>query len=355
MPDFASNHNGGKIIFGQDGFLHLSLGDGGGFGDPNENGQDIHSLLGKVLRINVTGQATYTNPSDNPFVGAAGRDEIYAYGFRNPWRMSMDSATGVMWLGDVGQQLWEEVEPVAKGGNYGWDCREGFVVYEPAGCQGGGFIEPRAVYDHGLGCAVTGGYVYHGAAMPELVGWYVYGDYCSGRIWALDAAPEATSAPVLLADTTHTIPSFAERPDGELLVLTFENAIYLLHNDSDGDGIGAHLDNCPTVSNSGQLNTDGDALGDVCDDDDDNDTWTDAAEAFIGTDQLLACTPGGWPPDAQPAPNGNGAVQIDDIVFAASAFGSTTTPRAEIATQNGAVQIDDVVAFAGHFGDTCTP
>jgi glucose/arabinose dehydrogenase len=270
IPDFAGNHNGGKIVFGQDGSLYLSLGDGGGFGDPNESGQDIDSLLGKVIRIDVTAvdAAPYDIPPDNPFVGVPGRDEIFAYGFRNPWRMSIDSATGTVWVGDVGQNQWEEVEPVVKGGNYGWDCYEGFAVYEPAGCLATVFVFPRAVYDHSGGNqAVVGGYVYRGSAMPELFGWYVYADAYSGRIWALDAAPGATTPPVLLLDSAHFISSFAEDAEGELLALTFGNAIYRLHSDGDGDGFPAHQDNCPAVYNPvGQASDeDGDLAGDACD------------------------------------------------------------------------------------------
>ena len=267
VPDFASNHNGGKIVFGMDGSLYLSLGDGGGGGDPNENGQDINSLLGKVLRINVTGVTAspyYAIPADNPFANGPGRDEIFAYGFRNPWRMSMDRLTGTMWVGDVGQNAWEEVEPITKGENYGWDCYEGFASYEPAGCGSSGYTFPRAVYDHGFGCAVTGGYVYRGSAMPELYGWYAYADYCSGRVWAVDATPGATTAPVQLLDSPHNIPSFAERADGELMVLTFGNAIYLLHSDGDGDGVPAHQDNCPSVANDNQADTNGNLHGDAC-------------------------------------------------------------------------------------------
>jgi glucose/arabinose dehydrogenase len=267
IPDFAGNHNGGRIVFGQDGYLYLSLGDGGGGGDPEERGQDLESWLGKVLRINVTGITVppyYTIPLTNPFVGIPGRDEIFAYGFRNPWRMSRDRDTGTMWIADVGQNKWEEVQSVVSGGNYGWDCYEGFESFEPAGCPGGGFIFPRAVYDHSLGCAVVGGYVYRGTAMPELDGWYVYGDNCSGRIFAVDATPGSTTPAVQLDDTSHQISSFAELPDGELLVLTFSNAIFRLHNDGDGDGLPAHQDNCPEVANASQTETDGDFRGEDC-------------------------------------------------------------------------------------------
>ncbi len=218
------NHNGGRLLFGPD--AYLSIGDGGGGGDPLETGQDNTDLLGSLLRIDVTGQNTYSIPADNPFVGIAGADELWAYGLRNPWRYSFDSVTGALWLADVGQNAWEEVEPIVKGGNYGWDCYEGFAAYETTGCPVSGFQSPRAVYDHSLGCSVTGGYVYRGSAMPELYGWYIYGDYCSGRIWAANAGDD--SSPVLLADTSVAISSFAELPNGELLVLTFNNAIYRL-------------------------------------------------------------------------------------------------------------------------------
>jgi glucose/arabinose dehydrogenase len=217
-----ANHNGGSVRFGQDGYLYLSLGDGGSGGDPQNHAQDKESLLGKVLRLNVTGVETYSFPPDNPFVGTAGRDEIFAYGFRNPWRMSMDRQTGDIWLGDVGQGAWEEVDRVVAGGNYGWRCYEGFAEFDLSeGCSGdqSDYVLPRAAYGHGGGNqAITGGYVYRGNDMPELNGWYVYGDAYSGRIWAVNTAD--SSDPVLLMNTDEFIYSFAELEDGELLVLT---------------------------------------------------------------------------------------------------------------------------------------
>jgi glucose/arabinose dehydrogenase len=218
-----SNHNGGRVLFGPDGYLYLSIGDGGGGGDPAETGQDNTDFLGSLLRLNVTGQATYSIPAGNPYVGLSGADEVWAHGFRNPWRFSFDAASGALWLADVGQASWEEVEPVTVGGNYGWDCYEGNASYEPAGCPPTGFQFPRAVYSHSEGCSVTGGHVYRGAAMPELYGWYVYGDYCTGRVWALNTGD--STAPVLLVDSTYTIASFAELPDGELIALTFNGNI----------------------------------------------------------------------------------------------------------------------------------
>ena len=229
VPDFAANHNGGRVLFGPDSYLYLSLGDGGGGGDPQESGQDTESLRGKMLRIKVTGEDRYSIPPDNPFVGTGGLDEIWAYGLRNPWRYSFDRATGELWVGDVGQGSYEEVDLVVRGGNYGWDCYEGFAEYESNGCPAEGFQFPRAVYGthDGGSCSVTGGYVYRGAALPELVGQYVYADYCSGLIWTLDAA-NPSGQPVLIIDSEDFISSFAELPDGELLVLTFSNAIFLL-------------------------------------------------------------------------------------------------------------------------------
>ena len=225
IDDFAPNHNGGQILFGPDGYLYVGLGDGGSAGDPQENAQNTNRLLGKVLRLDVSG-ATYSAPPDNPFVNRPGSDFVFAYGFRNPWRFSFDRQTGAMWVGDVGQNSWEEVDRVVKGGNHGWDCYEGFASYEPSGCAASGFVAPRAAYSHDEGCSVTGGYVYRGPSMPELDGWYVYADFCSGRIWAVNTAGGAP--PVLLADTGLPIASFSELPNGELLVLTFANAVYRL-------------------------------------------------------------------------------------------------------------------------------
>jgi len=235
IPQFAPNHNGGHIAFDQSGFLLLSTGDGGGGGDPNENGQALDALLGKVLRIDVSPGTGYAIPGGNPFADGPGgnADEIFAYGLRNPWRMTVDRLTGDVWLGDVGQELWEEVDRVVIGGNYGWDCYEGFAEYEipgvPDQCTGKAFSPPRAVYGHSLGSAVTGGFVYRGSAMPELYGWYVYGDFNTGRIWAVNTLDD--SAAVLLADEQVFIASFAELLNGELLAVSYTDGIYQLARD----------------------------------------------------------------------------------------------------------------------------
>ncbi|MCH8052149.1 MAG: PQQ-dependent sugar dehydrogenase, partial [Chloroflexi bacterium] len=235
IPQFAPNHNGGHIAFDQSEYLLLSTGDGGGGGDPNENGQALDTLLGKVLRIDVSPGTGYAIPGGNPFADGPGgnADEIFAYGLRNPWRMTVDRLTGDVWLGDVGQELWEEIDHVVIGGNYGWDCYEGFAEYEipgaPDQCTGKVFSPPRAVYDHDLGIAVTGGFVYRGSAMPELYGWYVFGDFYTGRIWAVNTLDNSPA--VLLADEQVNIASFAELPNGELLIVSYTDGMYQLARD----------------------------------------------------------------------------------------------------------------------------
>ena len=226
VPDPFTNHNGGQLAFGPDGYLYLGLGDGGGANDPLGNGQNLGTLLGSIIRIEVTPDG-YSVPDDNPFVDVEGaRPEIYAYGLRNPWRFSFDRSTGGIWAGDVGQSAWEEVDFIVAGGNYGWSVMEGFECFQAPDCDTQGLALPRAAYGHDLGCSITGGYVYRGVAMPELAGWYVFGDYCSGRVWALNPADD--SEPVLLVESGLPITSFAELPDGELLIITQANAIYRL-------------------------------------------------------------------------------------------------------------------------------
>jgi len=185
-----ANHNGGHLAFGPDGKLYVGLGDGGSGGDPQGNGQSLATLLGKILRLDVDAASPYAVPSDNPFVGRAGaRGEIWSYGLRNPWRFSFDSETGDMWIGDVGQDAWEEVdyEPAGQGGrNYGWNRMEGSHCFPPgSSCDPSGLVLPVAEYDHRAGCSITGGHVYRGAALPELRGTYFYGDYCTGLVRSL--------------------------------------------------------------------------------------------------------------------------------------------------------------------------
>jgi glucose/arabinose dehydrogenase len=227
-----ANHNGGHIAFGPDGYLYLGLGDGGSRGDPRRNGQNPGTLLGSILRIDVrsgTGTQTYAIPADNPFVGVDGaRPEIWAYGLRNPWRFSFDRETGDLWAGDVGQNEIEEIDLIRPGLNYGWNVTEGTSCFTNQDCDTGGFEPPVAEYGHDKGCSVTGGYVYRGARLPSLNGAYVYGDFCSGRLWALRYDGSDVVDHVELDDTTLRVSSFGEDEAGELYILSLDGGIYRL-------------------------------------------------------------------------------------------------------------------------------
>ncbi|MGC6451085.1 MAG: PQQ-dependent sugar dehydrogenase, partial [Pirellulaceae bacterium] len=185
-----SNHNGGPMTFGNDGLLYIGMGDGGGRNDPTGEGQDLSSWMGSILRIDVdkpTAARRYSIPADNPFVDVKGaKPEIYAYGIRNPWRIANDPETGTIWIGDVGQDQWEEVNILEKGANYGWSAREGSYQFGNAPVDPKLEVtDPIFEYDHQIGKSITGGYVYRGKEIPELQGAYLYADYISGRIWAL--------------------------------------------------------------------------------------------------------------------------------------------------------------------------
>ncbi len=231
-----ANHNGGQLAFGPDGYLYIGLGDGGSAGDPLGNGQDTSTLLGAILRIDVS-QATpehpYAIPPDNPFAdppGTEGRGEIWAYGLRNPWRFSFDRVTGELWAGDVGQNRWEEIDLIRRGGNYGWNTLEGNHCFRPRdGCERAGMEPPVWEYSlDGEPCSVIGGYVYRGSAIPWLGGAYVYGDYCSGKVFGLRYADGEVVEHRQLADTGLSIMSFAEDNEGELYLLSQKSGIYRL-------------------------------------------------------------------------------------------------------------------------------
>ncbi len=213
------NHNGGHIAFGPDGYLYLGLGDGGSGGDPRGNAQDTDTLLGAMLRLDVDGGVPYAVPADNPFALGGGRPEIYAWGLRNPWRWSFDRATGELWCGDVGQGEWEEVDRIALGLNYGWNIREGAHCFLTPQCDPTGLADPVVEYSHAEGCSVTGGFVYRGSAIPGLPGTYLYGDFCSGRVWGLLPDGAGGFENRLLLESGLSIASFAEGSDGEVYVL----------------------------------------------------------------------------------------------------------------------------------------
>lgn len=222
-----SNHNGGHIAFGRDGFLYFGLGDGGAGGDPRGNGQNTQTLLGALLRIDVHGADPYAIPSSNPFAqNDRGRKEIYAWGLRNPWRWSFDRTTGDLWLADVGQNAWEEVNIITQPGNFGWNGKEGKHCYESATCNNPAFIDPVIEYSHEQGCSVTGGYVYRGSAIAKLQGVYIYGDFCSGTIWGAKGNADGGYSASVLLESGLNIASFAEGNDGEIYVLHIRGDIY---------------------------------------------------------------------------------------------------------------------------------
>ena len=227
VPDLYTNHNGGQNLFGPDGYLYIGLGDEGGAGDPQNNGQNLGTLFGKVLRIDVNGALPYAIPSDNPFLGTAGaRGEIWAYGLRNPWRFSFDRCDGRFFLADVGQATWEEVDIIQKGGNYGWNIMEGPACYV-SGCTPIG-LPPVAYYNHTLGdCSITGGYVYRGTASPALTGWYLFGDFCTGRLWGLRETSPNNWTMTQAAQTGLGISSFGEDQNGEVYIVDYNGgALY---------------------------------------------------------------------------------------------------------------------------------
>lgn len=259
------NHNGGTLLFGPDGYLYLGIGDGGAGYDPKDAAQKLNNLYGKIIRIDVNSKTAgleYGIPKDNPFVDVSKqgdlkadpldqeanvtRQEIWAYGVRNPWRMSFDRETGALWVGDVGQDLWEEVDIIKKGGNYGWSARESFHVLNQRGqpnheLRGSDPIDPIIEYghntrimpdskfpNHSIGICITGGYVYRGKKIPSLRGVYVYGDYQMGTIWGLRYENGKLTADDVLVpgNIKRNIPSFAEDSSGELYLLSFDGTIY---------------------------------------------------------------------------------------------------------------------------------
>ena len=243
-----ANHNGGHVLFGPDGYLYVGLGDGGLGGDPHGNGQDPSTLLGTILRIDVStlgAEGGYAIPPNNPFAGRgeSAREEVWAYGLRNPWRFTFDRETGDLWAGDVGQNRFEEVDLISPGLNYGWNVMEASHCFSGSrslgdllrrgedNCDQQGLEPPLVEYGCDGGCSITGGYVYRGARLPRLYGAYIYGDFCSGKIWALRHDGEKATEHRLLVDSRLRIPAFGEDPSGELYILSFDGKIYRLVRD----------------------------------------------------------------------------------------------------------------------------
>jgi glucose/arabinose dehydrogenase len=220
MADPFSNHNGGMLTFGPDGYLWVGTGDGGAAGDPYDNARNPKSLLGKLLRLDVR-QLPYRSPVDNPFVRGGGRPEVWALGLRNPWRFSFDRGSGELWIGDVGQNAWEEIDLAdprsAAGIRFGWKTMEGGHCFSPRqGCDPAGLALPVHEYGHDAGCSVTGGYVYRGKRVPALLGAYLFGDYCRGTVWTLRRGADGAFEVARLLDTGRLISSFGEDEAGEV-------------------------------------------------------------------------------------------------------------------------------------------
>jgi len=224
-----ANHNGGGVVFGPDGYLYLALGDGGSGGDPHDNGQRLDTLLGKILRIDVDAAGRdYGIPEDNPFAATDGMDEIWHYGLRNPWRFSFDRETGDLWIGDVGQGAWEEID-VARDGeaglNFGWNVMEGAHCYSSETCSEDGLTLPVTEFGRDLGSVVIGGYVYRGAAFPVLKGAYLFANF-GGPIFAIDGSTSTLVAPVAVGQVDGNIAAFGEDADGELYAASLDGTIY---------------------------------------------------------------------------------------------------------------------------------
>jgi len=234
----AANHNGGQITFGPDGYLYIALGDGGGSGDTYHNGQNLGSLLAKLLRVNVDAGSPYSIPSGNPFASQAGaRGETWDYGLRNPWRFSFDRLNGDLYIADVGQNLYEEVdyEPRGAGGkNYGWNIMEGLHCYGSSTCNQAGLTLPVVEYSHQAGCSITGGYVYRGREIPELGGAYFYGDYCTGIIRsfridqgkAVDVRDWTSALRTQSGSSMQGLSSFGQDARGEIYMALLSGEVY---------------------------------------------------------------------------------------------------------------------------------
>ena len=227
-----ANHNGGLVMFGSDGFLYIGMGDGGSGGDPQGHGQNLQSLLGKMLRLDVDGGDPYAIPTDNPYARGGGHPEIWASGMRNPWRFSFDRVAGFLYVADVGQNQWEEINAVptqSAGLNYGWKISEGNHCYESASCDLGGLVRPVLEYGRDQGCSVTGGFVYRGARMPALAGTYFYSDYCLGSLRSFRLVNGAATDPRVwpVGDLANVL-SFGEDSAGELYVLSSNGQVYRL-------------------------------------------------------------------------------------------------------------------------------
>jgi glucose/arabinose dehydrogenase len=364
-----SNHNGGHIAFGADGYLYIGTGDGGSGGDPNNRAQDTNSHLGKMLRIAVPGDGSYSIPIDNPFVSDASvLDEIWSIGLRNPWKFSFDSQTGDLWIGDVGQNVKEEVnfEPAGTGGlNYGWRCREGFSSYNTSGCTGLTFTEPVADYSHSAGpCSITGGHVYRGSVYESMVGHYFLTDYCDGKFYSL--SPDGNGGfdeTLVLESSQFGFVAFGNDVTNELYAVNVNGTIYKITDPCDGltasssfDGVSLQctaadsyqwlLDGAPISAASSSSYTPEDSGVYSC-------IVTDAGGCEFTTTEYISLVVGGVYLEGctiQCSSNFNPLATIDD--------GSCTTDWScggcpGDFTGDGFINVSDLGGFLGVFGGEC--
>ena len=226
-----TNHNGGQVVFGPDGYLYIGMGDGGAGGDPYGHGQNLNTLHSSMLRIDIDNPdegLNYGIPDNNPFVGTGYREEIYAFGLRNPWRFSFDPVTNICWIADVGQNLYEEIDLLEVGGNYGWNIMEGAHCYDPpVGCDTAGLIMPFYEYNHNVGESITGGFVYRGSLVPDLYGKYIFADFEYGDVWSLEYEGGNPPEVSTLGDLgPYSVTSFGVDQHNELYICSFDGTIY---------------------------------------------------------------------------------------------------------------------------------
>jgi glucose/arabinose dehydrogenase len=343
-----SSHNVNWVGFGPDGYLYIAVGDGGA-ATSGEHAQDLSLLFGKILRVDVDSGLPYTIPPDNPFVASEGLDEIWAYGLRNPWRLSFDRFTGDLWISDVGDSSREEfsMQPAGSPGgeNYGWNCMEGFICHTPAdGCVCGepGLIAPLYDYTHGVGCAIIGGYVYRGDAIQSLQGHYVFADNCSGRVWAYDCT---TGDVTDLFSIPMQLTSFGEDLDGELYVLNNTSVRKLVFTDCNENGI-PDIDDIAGGSDDCNANS----VPDECEPDCNGNGAADECDIADGTS--FDDNGNGVPDECDAAAdiNNDGIVSTADLLILLGSWGKCPGCPADL-NNDGVVGTADLLILLGNWGD----